>query len=282
MAFFKYVTPDRIDVLQALKIRYTQVSALNDPFEALPAIKTTLPRKDYESNARKEIRRRTRNLPDATQSKLKEFRKQLLDKAMLQFSENEGSIAADRYQDRIRWITDFTMGFLCLSKVPDNILMWSHYADSHQGMVIEFDSTHVYFNYGTEDVEYRAARPAMTLHDKNPSSEIMKTKSLDWGYEQEVRRNEPLSPLHEPLPEGGKIILAPDDAEEDPSRVHLFDVPKDVITGVILGWKSSPEFRKRTREAAIKIGVRSTKISKAIPSRTDYKMDIVPVTNSEG
>jgi len=35
---YKYLHPDRVDVLQHLRIRFTQVSALNDPFESLPGI----------------------------------------------------------------------------------------------------------------------------------------------------------------------------------------------------------------------------------------------------
>ena len=36
--FYKYLSSKRTDVLQDLKIRFTQVSALNDPFESLPGI----------------------------------------------------------------------------------------------------------------------------------------------------------------------------------------------------------------------------------------------------
>ncbi|HFQ5086850.1 TPA: hypothetical protein ACGUVT_004472 [Vibrio vulnificus] len=38
MQYFKYLNPQRIDVLENLKIRYTQAIALNDPFEVFPAI----------------------------------------------------------------------------------------------------------------------------------------------------------------------------------------------------------------------------------------------------
>src|SRR5207302_2679902 len=38
------------------------------------------------------------------------------------------------------------IGVLCLTEVPDSQLMWSHYAGSHKGFVIEFDSQHSYFN----------------------------------------------------------------------------------------------------------------------------------------
>ena len=30
-------------------------------------------------------------------------------------------------------------GILCLTSNPDSVVMWSHYADKHRGIVIEFD-----------------------------------------------------------------------------------------------------------------------------------------------
>ncbi len=282
MPYYKYVAPDRIDVLRTLKIRYTQISDLNDPFEALPSIEKTLSEREYKDYARKEIRRHTRNLPDATPSRLKEFRKKLLQDAMEDFSNEQGEAAALKYQSRIRSITDFTLGFLCMSKTPKNILMWSHYADCHRGMVIEFDSKHDYFKFGTEEIEYSNERPSMELHDEHPSSEILRTKSLDWEYEEEVRRNESLSPRSEPTPDGGSIILAPNNAAEDPDRLHLFDIPDKIITGVILGWKSSREFQAEVRDEALRIGVRPTKIRQAVPSEREYKMDIVDLNHTRG
>ena len=35
---YKYLCPERVDVLQNLRIRFTQVSALNDPFESFPGV----------------------------------------------------------------------------------------------------------------------------------------------------------------------------------------------------------------------------------------------------
>ncbi len=275
MPYFKYVTADRIDVLRTLKIRYTQISALNDPFEALPSIERGVSQKEYEAQVRKEIRRQTRNLPGATPASLKEFRKKLLRDAMDEFSRERGETAAKKYQSRIRSITDFTLGFLCLSKTPSNILMWSHYADCHRGMVIEFDSKNEYFNFGTEDVVYSEKRPSMILHDQNPDTEILRTKSVDWAYEEEVRRNESLSPKSEQTSDGGKLILSPRDVAEDPDRIHLFDLPKNVITGVIVGWKSSPVFRSEVQNVALAIGIKSTKVRQAVPSEREYRMDIV-------
>lgn len=33
------------------------------------------------------------------------------------------------------------LGVLCLSEIHDDILMWSHYADGHRGIVLQFDKS---------------------------------------------------------------------------------------------------------------------------------------------
>lgn len=38
-----------------------------------------------------------------------------------------------------------TMGVLSLTKRFDNQLMWAHYADSHKGIVLEFDPSSDFF-----------------------------------------------------------------------------------------------------------------------------------------
>ena len=38
MEYFKYFRPERADVLENMKVRFTQASVLNDPFESFPGI----------------------------------------------------------------------------------------------------------------------------------------------------------------------------------------------------------------------------------------------------
>src|SRR5712692_1690102 len=40
---FKYLRPERIDVIEKLEIRFTQPDALNDPFELLPRFESLIP-----------------------------------------------------------------------------------------------------------------------------------------------------------------------------------------------------------------------------------------------
>lgn len=93
----------------------------------------------------------------------------------------------------------------CFSKRNDSILMWSHYADSHRGVCIEFDETRSFFN----DVKYSNAKCKLDLFaatsrilaydfigeklgygDAEFASNMLApfyTKSSDWSYEEEVR-----------------------------------------------------------------------------------------------
>jgi hypothetical protein len=60
MIVYKYLAPDRIDVLAGNLIRFTQPAALNDPFESNP-ITTTL-RKSLIENSRSLASRAQQNL----------------------------------------------------------------------------------------------------------------------------------------------------------------------------------------------------------------------------
>ena len=46
--------------------------------------------------------------------------------------------AYDEFLNGIKELLQET-GVLCLSEVPDNMLMWSHYADHHRGFCVEYD-----------------------------------------------------------------------------------------------------------------------------------------------
>ena len=87
-------------------------------------------------------------------------------------------------------------GLLCFSRNWDNLLMWSHYGDSHTGLCFGFDlpdgPTDLDVHYqpnllkirGPEDVNFDLV------------NRLLRTKHESWSYEQEVRafvdiKNEP-------------------------------------------------------------------------------------------
>jgi len=83
-------------------------------------------------------------------------------------------------------------GIISFSETNDNLLMWSHYAECHSGVVIGIDPTHQYFNrhnanhpfYGKiHRVKYRKHR----VEKFDSFLEPIITKSDEWMYEKEHR-----------------------------------------------------------------------------------------------
>jgi len=82
-------------------------------------------------------------------------------------------------------------GIFSLSEVPDHHLMWSHYADSHTGICIEFDvdpSVHDFLR----PVKYSDDQPPVLLTDvlekeKEAIGNFYFQKTNDWQYEREWR-----------------------------------------------------------------------------------------------
>ena len=199
--YYKYLHPDRCDVICNLKIRFTQASALNDPFEAVPLVK-------YEDDFYYKI---IPELPARTG-------KQLIE------------------------LLNFTVGILSLSRTKENLLLWSHYADSHKGYVIEFDENNDFFKSNHEEgidkpflVSYTSQRPIV----KSPDNEdfrcnigdfvpeellkILGQKPIDWAYEEEVRVFRNILKL----PSSGSC--------KKYYEVKLVDIPPDAIIGIYLG-----------------------------------------------
>jgi hypothetical protein len=69
--------------------------------------------------------------------------------------------------------------------------MWSHYADYHRGICIEFKTTGGKpFGCDILNIEYDDKYPKYSVYDDMNLELVRKyicTKSLDWGYEEEWR-----------------------------------------------------------------------------------------------
>jgi hypothetical protein len=93
------------------------------------------------------------------------------------------------------------IGIFSLTKTKTPILLWSHYASSHEGFAVGFDSellienilssfNHINIDARYTDVEYHSVYPIIIpkkINDKETSSKPLSTKSVEWGYEQEFR-----------------------------------------------------------------------------------------------
>ena len=84
-------------------------------------------------------------------------------------------------------------GLLSLSKNHDNLLMWSHYSSSHQGIVIALDilKDPSFFSM-LLIVQYQKTYKKLNIYtetykDENYIHRILATKAKLWKYEEEVR-----------------------------------------------------------------------------------------------
>lgn len=94
-------------------------------------------------------------------------------------------------------------GITCFSKNNDNILMWAHYADKHQGICLGFDidekDIHLEkfmdeknkeldesLSYKLLQIGYGYNRPEFKFSGNN-TEELLRTKSNQWQYENEIR-----------------------------------------------------------------------------------------------
>lgn len=78
----------------------------------------------------------------------------------------------------------------CVSEKNDDILMWGHYADSHRGICLEFDSGSKFLENAMR-VDYEDTRPVVQVFAHEEKLDNMRksllVKSEQWKYEKEWR-----------------------------------------------------------------------------------------------
>ncbi len=106
---------------------------------------------------------------------------------------NYASSDKDRFHqlvnDNVRKVLE-RRGIVCFSRVNDNVLLWSHYSDYHKGCVLTFDVLNDpgFFIFPL-NVIYQADYPDYNhiADSSDPVTPLIRTKSCDWKYEDEVR-----------------------------------------------------------------------------------------------
>src|SRR5450631_3583432 len=138
MLLYKYFPPARSSFLKRRLIRFTQPGMFNDPFDCLPAI-TGYTEKEVKEHINKVA------LDMAFEMGLGDFSK--LDPRMTMESLEYSSAvlskeySADPSAQGMRFLAALhnrmrkQIGILCLCEKHRNILMWSHYAQNHEGFV---------------------------------------------------------------------------------------------------------------------------------------------------
>lgn len=247
MTLFKYISPERIDIIKNLEIRFTQPDALNDPFELQPHLDSLIAEADILASLpespidlRPMVAQAYDMLPELRALPF-EFVMQFIEQNMATEDARQASAEGVRVflnamrdgaapiRKAIYRSLNENVGILSLSEIPDNELMWAHYADSHKGLVLCFDEQHTFFNrrrsendgfYFVRKVHYSDPLP-VSLADIDADA-VLVTKGTQWSYEREWRMLVPLKHATRSLTVGKEII-------------HLFKFPPDALRGIILG-----------------------------------------------
>lgn len=179
---YKYLPESRLDVLEDILIRFTQVYALNDPFE------------------------------------------------------NSLKIGSSEYEVDPS-IKGNTTKFASFSRNNQNLLMWSHYANSHRGICVGFDRHNDYFGRAIA-IKYRRHRTSLNginLSDFGSTEDITKQicleKSIDWAYEEEERLF--LSDV--------KQCTLSQGLDDNGHEIILNTYPRDAIKSVFVGMNAQKE-----------------------------------------
>lgn len=258
MLLYKYVTEERISILRDGLIRFSQPQAFNDPFELKPHIFELMDRAGLEKTIsdlfpeviRREYDKQTQEfrnkIPYEIFSSLAEVNKdKIFSNQNLFLTEAVKNIRKIVYEG-----IEKVIGILSLTESSNNLLMWAHYANSHQGFVIEFDSSDKFFNQQISEsdelrylrkVSYSDERPNIRINVRDGSDAGVKTfltKSSEWAYEKEWRIMLPLE-------------LSDEKIKSVPHDIHLFKIPFSAISKVVIGARATQETVQEIKEAIL-------------------------------
>lgn len=280
MGLFKYLPPERLDVLNECRIRYSQPNSFNDPFEGKPHYTGLAPSQWLEARLPRRFDRVVTEQYDSMSARFRDEVSLRTFAAAIDYMRPEVyslfRSVDDSFVPAINAMMHERFGahvaVLSLSEVNDCQLMWAHYADSHRGFVIEFDPAHSFFTtritpedelWHLHKVIYRNPRPHTTVAELDFRA-ILLTKHVSWRYEREWRDFQPL-------------IHAEHVKHQDPFPICLYRFPPDCITSLIFGARMKPHQRNEALAALKSCGARfDLAVFEAILDRTSYAMHIQP------
>jgi len=271
---FKYCDAHGVEILKNLEIKVTPPNQFNDPFEFTAYATCSDPEGWAKCLLKKDqIRKRygediMNGRFDGTfrqyQEQFRKPRRELIETLVSNMPRvlEEAQVAAiDDASTRY--------GVLCLSSRPDSILMWGHYSDSHQGMVVGFDRSHKIFKgqFGLRDVNYERKRVVYDRAWSERSQEyaeftekIIFTKNEEWRYENEARQIFRLETLKQRLlPKKG--------------IGYFRSIPPEAVVSVYLGEKCSPRLKADVLTALSVPHLAHVKSACAVLHRSEFRID---------
>lgn len=235
---YKYFSPDRTSVLDNGLIRFTQPGDLNDPFELRAVFKSGYSEMDInrlvEEAVNKEFQAILPSIPKQKRSQLSALLRQNAAAALRPQVEQGLTEALCLLSNwTFPQAANSTLGVLSLTEDPTSLLMWAHYAQSHQGFVVQLSTSSRFFALQTgvhedfgklHNVKYAQQRLEFDMASDESSNAIdmLCTKPIEWSYEKEWR-------LVRLLNSCDKRISRP------PFDICLYQLPPDAVDAVFVG-----------------------------------------------
>jgi hypothetical protein len=237
---YKYMPPERASgVIGKLLIRFSQVSVMNDIEEFKPPISGMA---DEQMLQRKVLERAEETHPgfmDLMEKKGPEHKAALY--AKIASKENLARTIKTIYE-----MNDKNFGILSLSELATSICMWDKYAEQGRGFLVEFDSSHPWFDQRIADdddlrhlwrMSYVADRVAAFLLALT-AQDYLYTKEKKWEYEREWRI---MLNFNSAACKVGKDNTGTD--------ILLFAIPPGCLLSVTVGYNARPELIQEIRTA---------------------------------
>lgn len=267
MKLYKYTDEGGIAILENLTVKASLASQFNDPFELAPSID---PGQFSRRRIRKALLRRERIeeryqrlRASGTAGRKSDFKKFYRESVPSQVDAVLKELPDNVEFVRRKFAEMFSKHWriFCVSRVSDSILMWSHYADDHRGMVIEFDASHPGLKSWSDDsrfdVEYSPEKADFSFEPDDWKGfvkslfAVARRKSPEWEYENEVRF----------------ILKAPEDGGV------LYRIQPEWITRVILGVRASEQFRARVAGVLSRKDMAHVVQDLALLSKDQFKLE---------
>lgn len=165
----------------------------------------------------------------------------------------------DQFNSETEEIMHNQMSVFCVTPLRNNLLMWAHYANSHTGICIGFDSDKLFNLFGIGSmVDYMDSYPIISPAEESKGIEDLQlqfyTKSSHWDYEIEYR----LMTINEP-----------------PRVIKLQD--KSIIQEIVIG-SLMDQRKKEELIALIKKELPHVNIFETKKHRTKFELIVSPIS----
>jgi hypothetical protein len=192
---------------------------LNDPWDCRPCFD------DRSFETQKQIDDFANYLHATTGQPIPDVQRSLFDAGIYRGPADVRNILAGLSASNVAYIS--RLGVYCLTPDPLSVLMWSHYAENHRGICLEFNVRNIAFMSAVE-VIYRSEYPFWTPYSATIENavEMVLTKSADWSYENEFR-----------------LFARPDVDDNHPLKLHgqCIRLPENALASVIVGCQGDYE-----------------------------------------